>query len=265
MGGLILLVLGVAVLLLGVMLARSLVALGCGVHGFRAVIGINAEPWREKSFGARAALTGAGVVGYYLAVVLVTAAGFLLSGRTVIDVTSMRVNPSPEGPAARAGVRSGDRVVAVNDSPIHDWDALKSEVAKHPGEEITVTIDRDGKVSDLRVTPGGDGSAKGKILVGPIYEQRDVGVGRALAEGFATPPRVWGAALRGVIRGLRGGEKEEVTGAVGLVRETNAVAKRGLGDSLKFLGALASYLFYIVLIVSLAFFPRARASVKTHP
>jgi S1-C subfamily serine protease len=60
---------------------------------------------------------------------------------------------SPGGPAQRAGVRSGDLIVAVNGAEVRGRDpALRVIEGLHgikPGEKVDLRVSRDGKVRDL--------------------------------------------------------------------------------------------------------------------
>ena len=56
-------------------------------------------------------------------------------------------------PADRAGLKPGDVVLAVNGEPIIFSSQLKSAIEKHPDQQITVWIQRDGVQQTLTATP----------------------------------------------------------------------------------------------------------------
>jgi serine protease Do len=57
------------------------------------------------------------------------------------------------GPADKAGVKPDDIILAINGKPIKNGDELVARVADMPvGSEATVTVDRDGKKMDLKLT-----------------------------------------------------------------------------------------------------------------
>ena len=56
-------------------------------------------------------------------------------------------------PAARAGIRAGDVIVAINGRTIADYTDLDAAVAASGGRPLIVDIDRDGTRLRLRATP----------------------------------------------------------------------------------------------------------------
>jgi serine protease Do len=76
----------------------------------------------------------------------------------------------PGGPAAGAGVRRGDVIVAFNGAPVGDYNSFRNMVARvQPGTPVTFTVLRDGRELQLRATlaelpvekPKGDESEAG--------------------------------------------------------------------------------------------------------
>lgn len=69
-------------------------------------------------------------------------------------------------PAATGGMRAGDRVSAVDGVTIDSWDAWVEVVRSHPGRALRVSVERDGGVVELVVTPLSstvDGATIGRI------------------------------------------------------------------------------------------------------
>lgn len=67
-----------------------------------------------------------------------------------------------DSPAARAGLKEGDHIVAVNDTPVATFIDVVNQVRGHGGEEIKISVTRDGQPMDFRLTPNvvDDGSTE---------------------------------------------------------------------------------------------------------
>ena len=67
-------------------------------------------------------------------------------GAVVADVT-------PDSPAADAGLRVGDVVVAIDDQPINGSGGLVGVIRDHrPGDEVSIVVVRDGDEVTLTAT-----------------------------------------------------------------------------------------------------------------
>jgi regulator of sigma E protease len=69
-------------------------------------------------------------------------------------------------PAQRAGLESGDRVVAVDGRPIEDFKDIVDAVQPNPGKTLTFRIERDGRTFDRQIEV--DSQRDGDRLVGRI-------------------------------------------------------------------------------------------------
>jgi regulator of sigma E protease len=77
---------------------------------------------------------------------------------------------TPGGPAARAGLKSGDRVTSVDSRPVATWEALVEQIRSHPGIRLRLGLQRDGADMLIDITPDsvGDAAARvGRIGAGP--------------------------------------------------------------------------------------------------
>ncbi len=74
----------------------------------------------------------------------------------VIDVVS------PGEAAASAGLRSGDRIVAVDGAAVTTWSDWVQHIRGNPGEPLRLQIERDNATAELTLIPGvkGEGDAR---------------------------------------------------------------------------------------------------------
>lgn len=62
----------------------------------------------------------------------------------------------PGKPAAAAGFKEGDRVLAIEGTPIHTWTQMTGMVKESPGKPLHVDVLRDNKRISLTVTPSAE-------------------------------------------------------------------------------------------------------------
>ena len=57
----------------------------------------------------------------------------------------------PDGPAAHAGLKAGDRIVAIQGAPVSDFRDIVARIGAHPGESLDITYSRGGAEHTVRV------------------------------------------------------------------------------------------------------------------
>ncbi|MFD7439805.1 S1C family serine protease [Streptomyces sp. NPDC059909] len=141
-----------------------------------AVIGINSA---IQSAGSSQGQAQAGSIGLGFAIPINQAKNvaeqLIKTGEPVYPVIGATVNMSdeatgatiatqgtggtpavtPDGPAAKAGLKAGDVITKFNGKPIDSGPTLISEIWNHkPGDKVTLTYERDGKESTVELTLG---------------------------------------------------------------------------------------------------------------
>ncbi len=121
----------------------------------------------------------------------------------------------PAGPAARAGVKPGDVVVAVNGHPVASASELTREVSKvHAGDTLHLDVFRDGKPRTLDIQAGlrpseeqlaknggagADDSSDGAPGSAPSGQARVLGMSLAPIDPGSRQQYNIGAAVKGVL------------------------------------------------------------------
>jgi serine protease Do len=74
------------------------------------------------------------------------------SGAVVMEI-------DPDGPAARAGIQSGDVITAIGSAEVEDSGDLLGELRSYqPGDNVQLTVERNGQQRRIPVTLGERGS-----------------------------------------------------------------------------------------------------------
>ena len=157
----------------------------------------------------------------------------------------------PEGPAQAAALRMGDRLLALNEKPLVDWQDLVDRVRALPGQAVSISLERDGQRLDVPVTLAsrGEGEAvSGYLGAGvasaqwPAQMLREVSYGplEAVGEGVS---RTWTMSVLTLdsLKKMLFGELsvKNLSGPITIAKVAGASAESGLGDFLNFLAYLS--------------------------
>ena len=110
-----------------------------------------AVSFQHKRLGQRAAVVAAGPAANVLFAIVVLWGLFATVGHPFPPAEVGEVVTG--SPAAQAGFRPGDEIVAVDDEPVQRFAQLSMLVRQSEGEPLTVQVRRDGEPVALEVTP----------------------------------------------------------------------------------------------------------------
>ncbi|WP_422911590.1 sigma E protease regulator RseP [Pseudomonas sp. MAC6] len=157
----------------------------------------------------------------------------------------------PKGPAFAAGLREGDRLLALNGQALADWQQLVDQVRGLPGKSITLQIERQGQQLDVPLTLAARG--EGQALTGymgagvaggkwPPSMLREVRFGplEAVVEGAQNTWAMSVLTLNSLKKMLFGElSVKNLSGPITIAKVAGASAESGLSDFLKFLAYLS--------------------------
>jgi regulator of sigma E protease len=177
------------------------------------------------------------------------------------DIWRPRVKPiidkvTPGSAGDRAGLKTGDQILAVDGEPITYFQQLINHVKPNPGRTVTLQVRRDGAVRDMRVTIGEDTQAGSKIgLIGISPKDQRIPTRRTAEEvqtvqKYAVVPAIGQAAaqtwdksvftLRIIGRILTGEVSlQAISGPIGIAETTGLAARLGWRPFLNLLALIS--------------------------
>jgi regulator of sigma E protease len=166
------------------------------------------DRWLEsKPLWARLFILLSGVTMNVVLALVVTILMLLRYGLPYVSTVTDSV--VADRPAALAGLRAGDSLVAIDGIPLRSWDSLVTKISSSANKEIVLDVRRNGAAVRIPVTPAPDTATDfntgklehvGRIGVLPKQLSRSVGFGEAVTQGWRL---TWGMA-GSVIEALRG-------------------------------------------------------------
>jgi regulator of sigma E protease len=157
----------------------------------------------------------------------------------------------PKGPAQAAGLKAGDKLVALDGRPVEEWQQVVDWVRERPDAKISLRVERDGAQLDVQLTLAARGEGKAasgylgagvKGIDWPPEMLREVSYGplAAVAEGAS---RTWTMSVLTLdsLRKMLFGELsvKNLSGPITIAKVAGASAQSGIGDFLNFLAYLS--------------------------
>ena len=202
-----------------------------------------AEPWEyfAKPIGVRARIVFAGPLVNYLVSLASLWVVFLIGYPELLPVVGKVMDRMP---AQAAGLKSGDRIQAIDGRVTRTWDEMMEVIQESAERPRTFQIDRGGVPQTVTITPKaqpgtdffGRNRAVGRIGIAAsgAFQTSRVGPLAALGRTLAEQSKWAGKTLLGFWYLLTGqlSMRESVTGPIGIMVITSEAVRMGVSPVL---------------------------------
>lgn len=208
--------------------------------------------FHHRPLWAKAAIVSAGPLFNFLLAILVFTYFIFTVG--IASTEPVVGSVLPHTPAAIAGLRAGDRIVAFNDKPIRTFNQITDMVATNLGTPVVLQVERGKKTFDVTLTPKQvtDKDAIGNVMKHPLIglkskqvTYKDANLPQALWLATSKTYDMCASSLK-VLGQMVAGHRstDELRGPLGIAKLSGEVTERGdtLGETVRM------FLWFIALL-----------------
>jgi regulator of sigma E protease len=200
----------------------------------------------------RMAVIAAGPLSNYLLAVVLLVGGYLAGLPVMVSELGQVIDGTP---AAAAGLKSGDRIVAIDEKPVWRWDDMRGTIEKNPSKELVLTVERDGQKRELTITPalsdqkGMFGEPVGRIGVAPSGKSERLGPVDSVIEGCRAAGRLTSAVGSVIVMLVkRQLSMDALGGPIVIIQASGESLKAGFFNFILFLSYISINLALINLL-----------------
>ena len=189
--------------------------------------------WRQRTWKRVAVIFAGPATNLVFAVVLF--AILFMQGNAIVTTSVAKV--SPNRPAASAGLRPGDRIVAIDGQRVKKPDQIHTLIAGSKGKAVWIAVQRGDRL----------------VVLGPVKPRKESGtylVGFELrGRGLSFPAAAWRSirvtgeitreTARAFTRLAHGQGRKDLSGPVGIVQASSNALDQGLLYYLQILGLIS--------------------------
>ena len=160
--------------------------------------------------------------------------------------------------AEQAGLRSGDRILALNGTPVVEWEQMAKSIHGSPGKPVRLTVERDGQRFEVEATPrptkqqtAAGEEEIGLIGIGPAPEShyQRLNPVAALVDGVKETARLSVVIVQGFVKLIQGSISPKTIGGPILITQiAGEVVRRGTVQLLSFTAFLSINLAILNLL-----------------
>lgn len=140
-------------------------------------------------------------------------------------------------PAYTSGLQEDDRITAINGEPVEKWDEMTGYIQNSVGEELLLTVDRDGEIMEIAITPVANESGVG--VIGILGARESMSFFEGMKTGIIQTYTLTKTILITLWQMITGAIGIELSGPVGVGHAVSQVVTYGFVNYLIFVAAIS--------------------------
>lgn len=200
------------------------------------------KTFHEKQVGSRAIIVAAGPIANFILAAVLFAVLFATAGQPVILPEVGDVLPNSA--AAHAGLQTGDRIEAIDGTPVARFEDIQHIVAAQPNTQLTLQLRRGETTQSVTLTT--DSRTVGDRTIGSLgvsahaTEFHRLSPGDAVAQGVTHTWEVISQTLVGLWGMIVGGHgADQLGGPLRIAQLSGEVAQLGVASLIDFIAVLS--------------------------
>ena len=218
----------------------ALAAAEKGLTELRDALGPDAY-WKARTWKRLVAIAAGPAANIVLAIVLMTALFMTVGGKP----SDMIASVVADTPAEAAGLAAGDRVLAIDGTPV-SGDEIGERIVESEGRPLVITVERDGQ--EVTIGPVSPEKTERGYRLGIVREGTGLPVLRAAGRAFEVTGRATVLIGRGLGRLATGEGRKDVASPIGITQASSDAVERGAADYIWVLGLISLSLALLNLL-----------------
>lgn len=206
--------------------------------------------FNQKSAFKRLAVILMGPIMNFLLAILIFIFAFIAVGvPTATTQDAVLGEVIPQQPAAEAGLRANDKILAIDGQEVSSWEQMSNLIKNKAEEEITIRYERNDKVKQVALTPVfSQDNNRGVIGIYPQLVREKVSFSKSVKLGLKQSYQVFKMTIQGFIQMFRDSTTEEIGGPIMIASIIGRAARVGLINVLNWTAIISINLGIINLI-----------------
>lgn len=189
------------------------------------------------------------VMNFLLAVVIFILTFALFGVPTSTNSAAILGEVIPEQPAAEAGLQPNDKILAINQEEVDNWQEMASLIRANEGREIVIKYQRDGSVNTVNITPVSSPDSEGGVIgIYPQLVRENVSFFRSIVLGFQQTFMIVELTVMGFVQMIVQRSAEDIGGPVMIASIIGQAARVGIINLLNWTAIISINLGIINLL-----------------